>query len=130
LINSRLEADFREKKRTLDDVLAERASEKSLVMTPAQARAHQEREARREMMEREREAQLERFTNDASRQFDKVHDVMFSGRNSHPSDAGKNGNGRERRRQIDTEIERGRGLGIEHGAGHGNGHIRKPSYQR
>lgn len=85
MINSRLEADFKLKPKTLDDVIAERANTSTLVLTPAQARAHQERAALLERMEHVREQQVARATKEAAAHFDAAHNTMFRDVLSTPS---------------------------------------------
>ena len=89
MINSRLEADFKLKPKSLDDLIAERANVSTLVLTPAQARAHQERQAMNEKMEHAREQQVARATKEAAKHFDTAHQTMFRDVLSQPSSSSR-----------------------------------------
>ena len=78
LIDSRLEADFREKKKSYDDILAERSNANSLILTPAQKRALDERRRLAEATETAREKRLREQTEEATKRFDAVHSQMFA----------------------------------------------------
>lgn len=77
LIDSRLESGFKQKERTYEDILAERARADSLLLSPAQAKAIQEQRAEQEREDVARERLLAEQMKRAAEQFDRTHEKMF-----------------------------------------------------
>lgn len=78
LINSRLEAEFRERPRTVEDVMAERANKAMLEMRPQERRKVEERRLVAQRADRERERLRRAALEKAARHYDRVHGLMFT----------------------------------------------------